>query len=338
MNKPIPLARLGNSGLVVSRLALGTMMFGDRTDEAEARRIFDEATDLGMNFIDTADSYADGRSEQITGKFLNGARDRYVLATKIANAGGSGPNERGLSRKWMFARVDHCLKNIGTDFIDILYLHKEDPGTPLEETLRAVADLQRSGKIRYFGVSNFRAWRVARICALCDEAGIDRPIANQILYHALNRLAEIEQFPVSAHHGIGTVIYSPLARGVLSGKYAPDTAPPAGSRAALKNPRILQTEYHADNLRAANAIAAHAARRGIDPTAFAIAWSLANPLTTAVLPGPRTLDQWRSYLGALAVEITAEDENFVNELVPAGTTAIPRYVDPAYPVEGRPAP
>lgn len=336
MSRQIPSARLGNSGLVVSRLALGTMMFGDRTDEIEARRIFAEAADANVNFIDTADTYADGRSEQITGRFVKDARDRYVLATKVANPGGSGPNERGLSRKWIISRVNQCLKNLGTDYIDILYLHKEDLETPLEETVRAIADLQRAGKIRYFGLSNFRAWRVARICALCDDAGIDRPVANQIIYHALNRGAEIEQFPVSAHHGIGTVIYSPLARGVLSGKYKLDAPPPEGSRAALKNPRILQTEFHAENLRAANEIAAYAMKRGVDPTAFAIAWSLANPMTTVVLPGPRTLEQWRSYVGATDVAITSEDESFVNGLVPAGTTAIPRYVDPAYPVEGRP--
>ena len=336
MSAEIPLRRLGRSGLVVSRLALGTMIFGDRTDEAEARRIFDEAVAAGVNFIDTADNYAGGRSEEITGRLVAGDRHRFVLASKIANPKGDGPNQRGLSRKWIMEEVQNSLSRLGTDFLDILYLHKEDHETPLEETVRALADLQRAGAIRYFGVSNYAAWRIARICAICDSEGIDRPIASQPLYHALNRTAEIEQFPACAELGLGVVAYSPTARGVLSGKYAADGPPPADSRAASGNKRMLESEYLPENLRAAQAIAEYARSIGAEPIAFALAWALANPIVTAAIVGPRTLEQWRSYLGAFALDWTPDWDAAVNRLVPPGTTAVPQYIDPSYPVRGRP--
>jgi aryl-alcohol dehydrogenase-like predicted oxidoreductase len=312
------------------------MTFGDTTNEADAKKIFDEAIDAGVNFIDTADTYAEERSQQIVGRLISSDRHRFVLATKIANGAGSGPNQRGLSRKWIMERVSFCLQQLATDFIDILYLHKEDIETPLLETVRAVADLQRAGKIRYFAVSNFKAWRVAQICAICDSEGIDRPVASQPLYHALNRTAEIEQLPMCNANGLGVVSYSPTARGVLSGKYQIDIPPPAGSRAAVGNPRILQTEYQPANIRVANAIASHARERGIDPVAFAVAWVLANPFLTSVIAGPRTIDQWRTYRSAVDVTITDDDERLIDGLVRPGTAAVHQFSDPAYPVEGRP--
>jgi aryl-alcohol dehydrogenase-like predicted oxidoreductase len=337
MSTEIPVRRLGKSGLVVSRLSLGTMIFGDRTDEAEARRIFAEAAEAGLNFIDTADSYAGGRSEEITGRLIAGDRNRFVLATKIANPQGPGPNRRGLSRKWIVEEVPNSLARLGTDFVDILYLHTEDLGTPLEETVRALADIQRAGMVRYFGLSNFASWRVARICAICDAEGIDRPIVSQPLYHALNRTAEIEQIPACAALGLGVVPYSPTARGVLSGKYVVGAPPPEGSRAASGNPRMLQSEYKEPNVAAAERIAAHANELGVEPTAFALAWVLANPHVTGAIVGPRTVEQWRSYLGAFAVTLTPESEAFVDGLVAPGTTAVPHYIDPSYPVQGRKA-
>jgi len=312
------------------------MMFGDRTDEAEAGRIFTEAVDAGVNFIDTADTYAGGRSEEITGRLLAGKRDDFVLATKLANPNGPGPNQRGLSRKWILHEAEQSLGRLGTDYIDILYLHKEDPGTPLEETARAIADLRRSGKIRYFGVSNFKAWRIAKLVEFCASEGTDGPIVSQPLYHALNRTAEVEQFPVCAAYGLGIVTYSPTARGVLTGKYHSDSPPPEGSRAATQNKRMFETEYQPENLAAAEKITAQAMRCGVEPAAFATAWVLANRLVTAAIGGPRTLEQWRSYLAAAKCTITEEDEKAIDEIVRPGTTAIPQFTDPAYPVEGRP--
>ncbi|WP_051248244.1 aldo/keto reductase [Inquilinus limosus] len=331
----IPTKRLGSSGLVVSRLALGTMTFGATTDEAEAKRIVASALDRGVNHIDTADTYAGGRSEEIVGRAIAADRHHWVLATKLANPSGPGPNQRGLSRKWIIEEVQRSLKRLGTDFIDILYLHKEDHGTPLEETVRAVADLQRSGAIRYLGLSNFKAWRIARIAAICDQAGIDRPVVDQPLYHALNRTVEVEVLPACRALGIGVFCYSPTARGMLTGKYAVGEPPPPDSRAALQNRRMMETEYVPAALAAAAEIGGHARRRGCDPAAFAVAWVLANEAVTGAIAGPRTMAQWDGYLAAFDVDWTAEDEAAVDRLVPPGTTAIPNFIDPIYPVEGR---
>lgn len=341
MSAIVPSRRLGRSGLVVSRLALGTMQFGARTEEADARRIVDHAADHGVNLIDTADTYVGGVSEEITGRAIAAKRNYWVLATKVAvPIPGDGPNRRGLSRKWIMEEVAVSLKRLGTDFIDILYLHREDALTPLEETVRALADLQRAGMIRYFGLSNFKAWRIARVCDICDSEGIGRPVVNQPVYHALNRGIEVEVLPACAELGLGVFPYSPNARGILSGKYTPGGPPPEGSRASLEagnslHRRLMESEFRPENITAAQAIAAHAKKRGLDPTAFAVAWVLANPAVTGAIAGPRTMAQWESYLAAFHVEWTAADEAVVDALVPPGTTAVPQFNDPAYPVEGR---
>src|ERR1700733_6070696 len=178
---------LGRSGLKVSPLCLGTMMFGGRTDEPTSARIIARAREVGVNFIDTADVYNAGASEQVVGRAIAADRDHWVLATKLGNIMGAAPNERGLSRKWSMQAAEASLKRLGTDYIDIYYLHREDHETPRAETVRAMGDLAAQGKIRYFGVSNHRSWRVAEICNLCDELGIDRPVVSQPYYNAMNR-------------------------------------------------------------------------------------------------------------------------------------------------------
>ena len=251
-------------------------------------------------------------------------------------------------------QVAASLKRLGTDFVDILYLHKEDQLTPLEEIVRAVADLRRAGAIRYFGVSNYRAWRLARICAICDAENIDRPIVNQALYHWLNRKIEVEELPACQAFGLGVFPYSPIARGVLTSKYAGGAPPPDGSRAApplsvggdadkaaqtrankSAHRRMMDSEFQQEKLRVAAVIAAHARNRGVDPGAFAIAWVLANPLITDAIAGPRTQEQWESYFEAIEIEWTPDDEALVNSLVVPGTTAVPDYMVPMCPVEGR---
>ncbi len=213
---------LGASGLKVSPLWLGTMMFGDQTDEHEAARIVASAREAGVNAIDTANAYADGESERITGRLIKTDREHWILASKLANPMGPGPNDRGLSRRHIVQAVDASLSRLGTDWIDVLYLHREDPTTPLEETLAAVAHLVERGKIHHFGVSNFRAWRVARTVEMCRAMGIAQPIVCQPPYNAMSRAIETELLPCCDHYGVGVVVYSPLARGVLSGKYRPD--------------------------------------------------------------------------------------------------------------------
>jgi len=326
---------LGRSGLKVSTLCLGTMMFGGATDEPTSARIIAKAREQGFNFLDTADQYNNGRSEEVVGRAIKNGRDRWVVATKLANPMGSGPNETGLSRKWVLQAAEASLKRLGTDYIDVYYLHKEDHVTPLAETLRAMADLVREGKVRYFGVSNYRSWRIAEICNLCDRIGIDRPVVGQPYYNAMNRMPEVEQLPAAAYYGLGIVPYSPLARGVLTGKYSPDAPPPAETRAGRSDKRIMQTEWRPESLRIALMLKRHAEACGITAARFAVAWVLNNALVTGTIGGPRTEAQWDDYVGALAYKFTADDEALVDGLVTSGHPSTPGYNDPAYPLEGR---
>ena len=326
---------LGRSGIKVSPLCLGTMMFGGPTDAPTATRIIDRAADQGVNFIDTANVYEQGRSEEVVGRAIAGRRSHWVLATKLANATGDGPNDRGLSRLHAFRAVDDSLRRLGTDVIDVLYLHKEDLATPLAETARAVADLLRAGKIRHFGVSNFRAWRVAEICRLADDLGIDRPVVSQPYYNAMNRMPEVEHLPACEAYGLGVFPYSPLARGVLTGKYRPEAPPGNDTRAGRHDKRIMETEFRPESLRIAQTLAEHATAQGVTPGQFAMAWVLNNRLITGAIAGPRTEAQWDDYVGALDYRFTAADEALVDRLVPAGHPSTPGYTDPAYPLEGR---
>lgn len=327
---------LGRSGLKVSPVCLGTMMFGGATDEPASARIIDNARDAGVNFIDTADVYSTGASEQVVGRAIAAQRQHWVLATKVANVMGEGPNRGGLSRRWVMQAAHDSLKRLGTDWIDIYYLHKEDHATPLDETVRAIGDLIRAGKVRYFGVSNYRAWRVAEICNICDRLGIDRPVVSQPYYNAMNRMPEVEHIPACGFYGLGIVPYSPLARGVLTGKYAPGATPDKDSRAGRNDTRIMQTEWRPESLKLAQDIKRHAEARGITAGQFAVAWVLNNALVSSVIAGPRTQAQWDDYLRALDYRFTAEDEALIDRLVTTGHPSTPGYNDPAYPIEGRP--
>ena len=328
--------KLGRSGLKVSPLCLGTMMFGGQTGEPAATRIIEKARYQGVNFIDTADVYNQGRSEEVVGRAIRADRDHWILATKMANSMGSGPNQGGLSRRWMFKAADASLKRLGTDWIDIMYLHKEDHETPLEESIGAIADLIRTGKIRYFGLSNYRSWRVATICDLCDRLGIDRPVVSQPYYNAMNRMPEVEHLPACDYFGLGVVPYSPLARGVLTGKYQPGEQPAEDTRAGRQDPRMMQSEWREESLVIAQKIKTHAEALGVTSGQFAVAWVLNNRIISAPIAGPRTEEQFDDYLGALAYSFTEEDEALIDSLVPIGHPSTPGYSDPAYPIEGRP--
>ena len=327
---------LGRSGLLVSPLCLGTMNFGGPTDEAEAQRIVAESRDAGVNFIDTANVYTGGASEEIVGRAIRPERHRWVLATKANGRFTEGPNGQGSSRKALNAAVRGSLSRLGTDYIDVLYLHREDLVTPLAESVRALADLQRAGLIRYFALSNHKSWRVAEICNICDGLGIDRPVASQPYYNAMNRTLENEHLPACAYYGLGVVPYSPLARGVLSGKYDPAAPPPADSRAGRQDTRMMQTEWRPESLQIAQTLRQHAAARGVSPGQFAFAWVLNNPIVTSVIAGPRTQAQLHDYLGALECRITEADEALVDGLVAPGHNSTPNYTDPVEPVAGRP--
>jgi aryl-alcohol dehydrogenase-like predicted oxidoreductase len=326
---------LGRSGIKVSPLTLGTMMFGGQTDEATAHRIIDKARDQGINLIDTADVYNRGQSEIVVGTGIKAHRDEWVVATKFSNPMAPGPNGAGQSRKWIIRSVEDSLRRLGTDYIDLLYFHRAIFDAPLGEAVRAIGDLIQQGKLRYFGVSNFRAWRIAEVCRLADQFGIDRPIASQPLYNIVNRVAEVEQLPAADFYGLGTISYSPLARGVLTGKYQADAEPAADTRAGRADKRMLETEWRPESIALAAKIADHARARGIDPVAFAIAWVLNNRLITSTITGPRTEAHWDSYIGALDVSFSAEDEALIDELVTTGHASTHGFNDPSHPVEGR---
>lgn len=326
---------LGRSGLKVSPLCLGAMMFGERTDLAEAGRIVASAREAGINFIDTADVYAEGESERITGRLIAPDRDRWVLATKVVNPMGDDPNRRGTGRKWILRAIDESLERLGTDYVDIYYLHRDILETPFEETVRAMADVIRAGKARYFGVSNYRGWRIAEVVNVCRALGAPAPVVCQPYYNALNRQPEVEVLPACHHYGLGVATYSPVARGVLVGKYKPGEAPSADTRAGRKDRRMMQTEFREESLRIAQRFRERAERKGWSPVHFALNWVLANRLVTSVIAGPRTLEQWTDYLGALGKEWTAEDEALVDSFVKPGHPSTPGYNDPAYPLTGR---
>lgn len=326
---------LGRSGLKVSPLCLGTMMFGGPTTERDSIRIIDRALDAGLNFIDTANVYNDGESERILGRALQGRRDRVVLATKVRGRMGDGPNDQGTSRLHILQAVDASLSRLRTDHIDVYYIHSPDYDTPAEEALEALNDCVRVGKVRYIGCSNYYAWQICEGVYLSRQHGWASFAALQPLYNIVNREAEVELFPFCEKYGIGVAPYSPLARGVLSGKYRAGQAPPEGSRAARGDRRIQQTEYRVESFAVAEALKPRAEAHGATPTQFALAWVIANPVVSSAIIGPRTLEQLEDHLGALEVCITDEDEDAVDALVPPGEHTGKGYNDPNYPVRGR---
>jgi aryl-alcohol dehydrogenase-like predicted oxidoreductase len=332
---PMDYRRLGLSSLKVSPLCLGTLMFGDLTGDSEAARIVASAADAGVNFIDTADSYAEGASELCVGRLLAGTRRRWMLASKVGNPVGPGPMDGGLSRRWLMYSIDQSLRRLGTDYLDLWYLHLPDPDTTLVETLAAVGDVIRSGKVLHWGFTNYRGWEVAEIIRVADLVGTPRPAVCQAYYNLVNRMPEYDLLPACAHFGIGIATYSPLARGVLTGKYLPGRAAPEGTRADRKEMRIIQVEFREESKRIAQDIAAYGAERGLSNIDFAVMWLLNNRLVGSVVTGPRTFEQWECYLGAMRHRFTADDEAFANTLVPPGHSSTPGFIDPKFPPTGR---
>ncbi len=327
---------LGQSGLKISEICLGTMTFGDQTDRKTASRIADSARDAGVNFIDTADGYADSRSEAMVGELLKPDRTDWILATKVGSSMGTPARRKGLTRKWMREAIDHSLRRLKTDYVDIYYMHHVDWETPLAESVATMGDIIAAGKARYWGFSNHRAWQIGELIRLCDQLGVPRPVICQPYYNAMNRMPETELLPACDYYGIGVVPFSPLARGVLTGKYTPGKNPPKGTRAGRGDTRMMQTEFRQESLVAAQKIAEHAAKRGMSPIDFALLWVLNNRLVSGVVAGPRTMAHWKGYLGALTHRFTADDEAFLDTLVAPGHPSTPGFFDPRYPPAGRP--
>lgn len=300
---------LGWSGLVVSELALGTMLFGEdsprSTGPEEARRIVDAFLEAGGTHIDTADVYAGGRSEEILGEVLRGRREQVVLATKVRFATGPGHNDAGLSRRHVRLGVEASLRRLGTDWLDLLYLHTWDPLTPIEETLAACDDLVRQGTVHYLGVSNFAAWQMVQALGLADTAGWARFVAAQYQYHLLTRDVEWEVLPACLDQGVGLVPWSPLAGGWLTGKYRRGGRPTEG-RVATQPDHDEEAWVRRDRehtwevLEALEGVAAGA---GVTPSQAALAWLASRPGVDSIVLGPRTVEQLEEGLGAAGLDL-----------------------------------
>jgi aryl-alcohol dehydrogenase-like predicted oxidoreductase len=300
---------LGRSGLRVSPLALGTMTFGESwgADETESRRIFDAYVDRGGNFIDTAGYYAKGRSEELTGRFAAERRDTLVLSTKYSLAVQPGdPNAGGNGRKSMMRSVEQSLRRLGTDHIDLLFLHVWDDMTPADEILRGLDDLVRQGKILYIGISDTPAWQVARLQTMAELRGWTQLAALQVEYSLLQRATERDLIPMASALGLGVMPWSPLGSGILSGKYATGAATPEdpeGGRGAMIT-AVGRASPAA--IAVADAVKGIADELGATSAQVAIAWTLANPAVVAPLVGARTLRQFEDNIGALDVVLGAD--------------------------------
>lgn len=287
-------------------------LFGRGEDEATAFAIMDRALELGINYFDTADSYGGGRSEEMIGRWLHarGARDRVVLSTKVFNRMGPGPNDAGLSRRHIMRAVEDSLRRLQTDWLDLYVTHEVDPATPIDETLRALDDLVRQGKVRYLGASNIEAWRLMRALWASDRHALHRYEGVQNEYNLLNRRIEAEMLPLAADQQLAVVPFSPLAGGFLTGKYSLGAAHPPGSRMTLRPEpyRDLLTEA---TFRAIAALSVEAAEWGVSAGALALAWVHSHPLVTAGLIGPRSLAQFTLAEESLHVSLTPEDRDRV---------------------------
>ena len=327
--------RLGNSGLRVSRLCLGTMDFGTSMQETTANAIMDAAREAKINFIDTADAYTGGESEKMVGRLISADREKWVLATKVGQQDGSPESKMGLSRRWMMRAIDASLKRLGTDYVDIYYLHHRDDQTPLVESIEAMRDIISKGKANYWGFSNHYGWEIGEIIRLCDQVGCPRPVIAQPLYNLVMRMAENDYLPACAHYGIGVAPFSPLARGVLTGKYTKGESLPAHSRAARGDKSILTRDFSPQVFDVVDAIKQYCIKRGIKAGEFAILWVLNCSTVSSVIAGPRTFDQWKSYIDALQHEFTKKDEEFATSLVAPGHPATPGLVWQRHPPLGR---
>jgi aryl-alcohol dehydrogenase-like predicted oxidoreductase len=324
---------LFTDGPAVSRLCLGTMMFGNQADEAQSARILEAFFAAGGNFIDTADAYVGGVSEEIIGRNLGSRRADCFLATKVGNPVEGVKGSGGLSPGWVMQAAAMSVERLRSDVIDLYYLHADDNQTSLDETIGALGDLIAAGTVRYWGFSNFRPWKIAEMVRIADRLGVARPAACQPYYHMLNRTAESDTLPACRHFGFGVIPYSPLGRGILTGKYRHGT--PQGSRGARGDKRFMEAEFHPETMAQAAKMADYADKKSRDPVSLAINWVLANDAVTSVLIGPKSFDQLQAYLAAPAEKYDAADEALLSSLCAPGHTPAPSHSDPRYPLRGR---
>ncbi|HVA00086.1 MAG TPA: aldo/keto reductase [Terriglobia bacterium] len=288
---------LPNTELEVSRVSFGTMTFGGQTDEATARRMIDRCFDAGLNCFDTANVYNQGMAETIVGKLLRGRRDNIVLATKVRGKMGDGPDAAGLSRAAIHKAIDQSLKRLGTDYVDLYYLHLPDYDVPIEETLAAVDDLVRAGKVRYPAVSNYAAWQVAEIHCISQQKGYKAPHLSQPMYNLLARAIEDEYLPFCKKFGVGVASYNPLAGGLLTGKHPRGQQPVAGSRFD-GNQMYLSRYWHEDDFAAVEELREIALEAGKSLVELALQWLLSQEAVDSIILGASRLEQLEENLKA----------------------------------------
>jgi aryl-alcohol dehydrogenase-like predicted oxidoreductase len=313
---------LGRTGVEVSPLCLGAMMFGawGNPDHDDSVRIIHRALDAGINFVDTADVYSRGESEEIVGKALKGRRDSVVLATKVHGSMGDDPNERGNSRRWIVRECEASLRRLGTDWIDLYQVHRWDPWTDHDETLAALTDLVRAGKVRYLGSSTYPPSEIVAAQWTAERRGRERFVCEQPPYSMLVRGVEGEVLPVCRQYGVGVISWSPLAGGWLSGRWRKGQEPPQSTRAERLPQRYdLSLPGNQRKLEAADALASLADDAGMSLIHLALAFVLNHPAVTAAIIGPRTMEQLESQLGAVDVRLDTALLDRIDEIVPPGT-------------------
>jgi aryl-alcohol dehydrogenase-like predicted oxidoreductase len=307
---------LGRTGIKVSPYALGAMMFGrppGNPDHGDSARIIHKALDAGINFVDTADAYSRGESEEIVGQALNGRRDDVVLATKVHLPMGDDPNQRGNSRRWIMTEVENSLRRLQTDWIDLYQIHRPDPDTDIEETLSALSDLIHSGKVRLIGSSAMPASGIVEAQWVAERRGLERFRTEQPPYSILNRGIEAEVLPVAQRYGMGTLVWSPLAKGMLTGRIR------KGQQTDLRRAAMLTSFSDEPRLDAVEQIIPLAEQAGLPMTHLAMAFAITHPGVTSAIIGPRTMEQLDDLLAGIDVTLTDDILDRIDEIVPPGT-------------------
>ncbi len=319
----------GRTGVKVSPLTLGCMMFGMKTDLEDSCRIIDRALEAGINVLDTADMYSRGKSEEFTGEALkrNGKRARVVLCTKVFNRmDDEDPNSWGATRRHIIEGCEASLRRLKTDYIDLYQIHRPHPEVAIDETLRALDDLVRSGKVRYIGTTTFAAWQVVEALWCSKELGLNRFISEQPPYNLLDRRIERELVPMARTHGIAIIPWSPIAGGLLSGKYRRGEPVPAGTRFAdRESSPFLKARWTDQTFAAIEEFLPLAKAKGLPLSQCALGWVLRQPGITSPIVGPRTLEQLEDNLKALGVTFSAEELAKIDRIVPPGTHTSPYY-------------
>lgn len=311
---------LGQTGLKVSRLCMGTMTFGREADEAASTLLFERCVERGINFFDTANIYAGGESERLLGRLLRGRREQFIVSSKVGMQAGVGINDTGLSRRHIMLQVEASLKRLGTDWLDIYFCHCEDETTPILETLRALDDIVRQGKVRYVGVSNWPAWKIARAMGIAAHGGLAPISLIQPMYSLVKRTAEIELLPMAQEQGLGVVTYSPLGGGLLTGKYRT-----AETRGRLVDNNLYTRRYAEPSAHESAArFCEHAAERGVDAVTLAVAWVMSHPGVSAPIIGARSVQQLEPSLAAADLIVTDEWREQISELTPSVPLATDR--------------